>query len=61
MPVNPINLLKLCEAMEQVPHDELRKLDRETILATQTALKNLKRRVDRSLLRLSFVDDQRLN
>jgi hypothetical protein len=52
MPVDPIRLLAICREIEETPHDGLRSLDRETLLATQTILKALKKDVDRTLLRL---------
>jgi hypothetical protein len=61
MPSNPLTLLNLCRAIEQTSADSLKEIDRETLLATQKALKALKRDVDRTLLRLSFLDEQSLN
>jgi hypothetical protein len=58
MPVDPLRLLAI---FDQTPHDGLRTLDRETLLATQKVLKALKQEVDRTLLRLAFVDEQQLN
>jgi hypothetical protein len=46
MPTNPLTLLNLCRAIEQTSADTL--IDRETLLATQKALKALKRDVDRT-------------
>jgi len=53
--------MRLLAIIEETPHDDLRKLDRETLLATQKLLKALKKQVDRTLLRLAFVDEQQLN
>jgi hypothetical protein len=61
MPVDPLRLLAICRDIEETLHEGLRSLDRETVLATQKVLKALKREVDRTLLRLSFVDEQQLN
>jgi hypothetical protein len=61
MPDNPLTLLNLCRAIEQTPADNLKEIDRETLLKTQKALKALKRDVDRTLLKLSFLDAQSLN
>ena len=47
--------------IEETPHEGLRTLDRETLLATQKVLNALKQEVDRTLLRLAFVDEQQLN
>jgi hypothetical protein len=58
MPVDPMRLLAI---IEETPHDGLRTLDRETLLATQKVLRALKQEVDRTLLRLAFVDEQQLN
>lgn len=35
--------------------------DRETLLGARATLLELKQQVDRTLLRLSFVDEQQLN
>ena len=51
MPVDAIRLLAISREIEQTPHDGLRLLDRETLLATQKVLKALKMEVDRTLLR----------
>lgn len=61
MPADPIRLLKFCQEIEETPHDKLREMDRETLLGLKASLLELKRQVDRTLLRLSFVDDQQLN
>ena len=58
MPVDPMRLLAI---IKETPHDGLRTLDRETLLATQKVLRALKQEVDRTLLRLAFVDEQQLN
>jgi|KBSMisStandDraft_5_1062788.scaffolds.fasta_scaffold585386_2 hypothetical protein len=58
MPVDPLRLLAI---IDETPHEGLRTLDRETLLATQKVLKALKKEVDRTLLRLAFVDEQQLN
>jgi hypothetical protein len=51
----------MCEEVEASPHDKLREIDRETLLRMQSEIRALKRRVDRALLRLAFVDEQQLN
>jgi len=56
-----VDSMRLLAIIEETPHDSLRMLDRETLLATQKALRALKQEVDRTLLRLAFVDEQRLN
>lgn len=61
MPTDPIRLLKFCQEIEETPHDRLRDMDREILLGVRASLLELKRQVDRTLLRLSFVDEQRLN
>jgi hypothetical protein len=61
MPADPIRLLKFCQEIEEIPHDKLRELDRETLTGVRASLLELKRQVDRTLLRLSFVDEQQLN
>jgi hypothetical protein len=61
MPADPIRLLKFCQEIEVTPHDRLREMDRETLLGVRASLLELKRQVDRTLLRLSFVDEQQLN
>lgn len=59
MPPDPIRVLTMCEEIEASPHDRLREIDRETLLRMQSDLRALKKRVDRALLRLSFVDEQK--
>jgi hypothetical protein len=61
MPTDPIRLLTLCEEIEETPHDRLREMDRETLLGVQKALRELKQKIDRTLLRLAFVDERQLN
>lgn len=61
MPADPICLLKFCQETDETPRDKLRELDRDTLLGVRTSLLELRREVDRTLLRLSFVDEQRLN
>lgn len=61
MPTDAIRLLKFCQEIEETPHDKLREIDRETLLGIRPSLLELKRQVDRTLLRLSFVDEQQLN
>jgi hypothetical protein len=58
MPVDPLRLLAI---IDETPHEGLRALDRETLLATRKVLGALKQEVDRTLLRLAFVDEQQLN
>jgi hypothetical protein len=53
--------MRLLAIIEETPHDGLRALDRKTLLATQKVLRALKQEVDRTLLRLAFVDEQQLN
>jgi hypothetical protein len=57
----PVDSMRLLAIIEETPHDGLRTLDRETLLATQKVLRALKQEVDRTLLRLAFVDEQQLN
>jgi hypothetical protein len=61
MPADPIRLLKFCQEIEETPHDKLREMDRETLLGIQKSLRELKQQVDRTLLRLAFVNEQQLN
>jgi hypothetical protein len=61
VPADPIRLLTLCEEIEETPHDRLREMDRETLLGIQKSLRELKQKVDRTLLRLAFVNEQQLN
>jgi len=61
MPTNAVRILKLCEELDAASLDDLRKMDRGALLAAQAVLKALKRDVDRTLLRLSFLDAQSLN
>ena len=61
MPTNPIRLLQICEDPNAASHNDLRKLDRELLPPTQHELRKLKRDVERTLLRLSFLDEQSLN
>lgn len=37
MPVDSIRLLKFCQEIEQMPHDKLRELDRETLLGVRAS------------------------
>lgn len=61
MPADPTRLLKFCQEIEVTPHNMLREMDREMLLGVRASLQDLKRQVDRTLLRLSFVEEQRLN
>ena len=61
MPTDPIRLLQFCQEIAETPHDKLRELDRETLVGVRASLLELRRQVDRALLRLSFVDEQQLN
>jgi len=61
MPTNPITLLKLCREIYETSHEGLIARDRGDFLAAQKALKALKREVNRTLLRLAFVDEGQLN
>jgi hypothetical protein len=61
MPPDPLRVLSMCEEIEAMPHDKLREIDRETLLRMRSELRALKRRVDRAVLRLAFVDEQQLN
>jgi hypothetical protein len=53
--------LQLCQEIDTTPHDRLREIDRETLQGIRASLLELKRQVDRTLLRLSFVEEQQLN
>lgn len=61
MPQSPGRLLTLCEEIEGTPHERLLEMDRETLLGIQKSLRELKQKVDRTLLRLAFVDERQLN
>ena len=61
MPTDPLRLLKFCQEIEETPHDRLREMDRETLLGIKASLQDVKRQLERTLLRLSFVDEQLLN
>jgi hypothetical protein len=61
MPADPVRLLQFCQEVAEVPNDRLREMDRETLLGIRKALMDLKRQVDRTLLRLSFIEEQQLN
>jgi hypothetical protein len=61
MPADPVRLLQLCQEIDTTPHDRLREIDRETLQGIRASLLELKRQVDRTLLRLSFVEEQQLN
>lgn len=61
MLADPIRLLRFCEEIEETPHDRLREMDRETLLGVRASPVELERQVDRTLLRLSFVDEQQSN
>jgi hypothetical protein len=61
MPVDPLRLLALCREIDETPYDDLLTLDREGLIVLLKELKALKKEVDRTLLRLAFVDEQQLN
>jgi len=61
MSANPIRLLAFCEELEKTSAENLHALDRETLLGIRKRLIEHKRRIDRLVLRLSFVAEQQLN
>ena len=61
MPIDPTRILSILSELEQTSPDALKEMDRELLLSIKQTLQDHKRKVDRSLLRLSFVDEQRLN
>jgi hypothetical protein len=52
MPADPLRILKLCQEIEETTQGRLREMDKETLLGIRKALQELKRQVDRTLLRL---------
>jgi len=58
IPINPLNILSFTGNLTP---DELREWDHEDLLKARELLKDLKRRVDRTLLTLSFLDASSLN
>lgn len=55
MTPDPRNLMTFCEMIAQSTDEELTRLDREGLNAMTVALKDLKEKVDRTLLRLALV------
>ena len=58
MPVDPLRVLAI---IDETPHEGLRTLDRETLLATRKVLRALKRRWIGRYCVSAFVDEQQLN
>ncbi len=61
MPADPTRILSLLKEIKQTPIYALEGLDRELLIKVRATLREHKREVDRMLLRLSFLDEQRLN
>lgn len=61
MPIDPTRILSLLAELEQTSPDALKEMDRELLLSIKQTLQEHRRKVDKVLLRLSFVDEQQLN
>ena len=61
MAIDPTRILSILQELEQSPHDELKNMDRELLLSIKQMLQDHKQLVDKMLLHLSFLDEQRLN
>jgi hypothetical protein len=61
MPSDPAKLLAFCSAIAETSEDELAVLDRDELIATASTLEDLRRTIDKALLRLSFLKERQLN
>jgi hypothetical protein len=59
MPISSERVLVLCEEIDEQPVDRLREMDREILLNVRSSLSDLAARVDRMILRLAFLDENR--
>ncbi|MBY0559335.1 hypothetical protein [Hyphomicrobium sp.] len=61
MPIDPTRILSILSELEQTSPDALKEMDRELLISIKSTIQEHKRKVDKVLLRLSFVDGQQLN
>lgn len=61
MPSDPTRVLAIIYELDQSSPDALKEMDRELLFSIRKTLQEHKREVDKLLLRLAFVDEQRLN
>ncbi len=61
MPIDPTRILSILSELEQTSPDALKEMDRELLISIKSVIQEHKRKVDKVLLRLSFVDGQQLN
>ncbi len=61
MPIDPARILAIVHELELTSADDLKEMDRELLLSIRRTVEELKRDVDKILLRLSFLDEQKLN
>ena len=61
MPTDPIRILSLIRKLDQTSLVALKEVYRELLLSIKRTLQEDKREVDKTLLRLSFLDQQQMN
>lgn len=61
MPSDPRRILEIIYELERSSPDALKEMDRELLSSIRKTLLDHRREVDKVLLRLSFVDGQKLN
>lgn len=61
MPIDPTRILSIIRELDQTSPDDLKEMDRELLLSIRQTLQEHRRQVDKVLLRLAFVDEQKLN
>ncbi|MBS0626512.1 MAG: hypothetical protein JSS32_10730 [Verrucomicrobia bacterium] len=61
MPIDSTRILSILTELEQTSPDALKEMDRELLLSIKQTLQEHRHKIDKVLLRLSFVDEQRLN
>lgn len=61
MPSDPTRVLAIIDELEQSSPDALKETDRELLFSIRKMLLDHRRAIDKVLLRLSFVDEEKLN
>lgn len=61
MPSDPRRILEIIYELGQSSPDALKEMDRDLLLSIRKTLLDHRREIDKVLLRLSFVDEQKLN
>jgi hypothetical protein len=61
MPSKVFALVALCRKIRSASDDELRSLDRSSLVVAKEALKGLRDEIDIVLARLALIDDQSLH